>query len=287
MKKCLLVLLAMCGASYGASDSSDRSENCTSCCDEKREAYAGAYVGAGLSYQHNKNDVTVSDNYADIAGASTYAESFATGVLRGMSEEEARESAETVAARARKDNPSADNWRLNGKKKGKIGGAINFGYGKFVNSYLYLGADFVLDIASKGKSSDVAEKRVDDFKSTTVENGGVVPTVALRVGGYIPAIDSLICARFGGAFVNTKSIGKVYGQDSEIKIRKIVPVVGLSFEKNLMKNWSVKLEGDCRFSTKKEKSIIVRTESGVEGRVLTKAKSNSYCVRLMGVYRFN
>ena len=172
-------------------------------------------------------------------------------------------------------------------RKGKIGGAINFGYGKFVNSYLYLGADFVLDIASKGKSSDVAEKRVNDFKSTTVENGGVVPTVALRVGGYIPAVDSLICARFGGAFINTKSIGKVYGQDSEIKIRKIVPVVGLSFEKNLMKNWSVKLEGDYRFSTKKEKSIIVGTESGVEGRVLTKAKSNSYCVRLMGVYRFN
>lgn len=281
MKKCLLVLLAMCGASYGASDSSDRSENCTSCCDEKREAYAGAYVGAGLSYQHNKNDVTVSDNYADIAGASAYSAGLTAPVIGSEA------YANKLSKEARKAYPNADNWKLNGKNKGIIGGAINFGYGKFLNSYLYCGADFVLDIASKGKSSAKAEKRTESLKSTIVENSGVVPTFALRVGGYIPAIDSLVCARFGGAFVNTKSRNEGYGKDSEIKIRKITPVVGLSWEKNVRKNWSVKLDGDCRFFTKKEKSVIGETKWGVESKALMKAKTSSYCVRLMSIYRFN
>ena len=124
------------------------------------------------------------------------------------------------------------------------------------------------------------------MKSTIVENGGVVPTLALRFGGYIPAIDSLICAKFGGAFVNTKSKNEGY-QDSEIKIRKFTPVVGLSLEKNVRKNWSVKLEGDYRFPIKKEKAIVGKTINGVENRALVKAKTNGYCVRLMGVYRFN
>ncbi len=275
------MLFAVCSASYGANDSSDRSENRTKSCDEKREAYAGAYIGAGLSYQHNKNDVTVSDNYADIAGATVYSSGL-TDLNRGSTA-----YANEVSEDAREANPSADNWKLNGKNKGKIGGVINFGYGKFINSYLYCGADFVLDIASKGKSSEEAEKRTEALKSTIVENGGVVPTLALRVGGYIPAIDSLICARFGGAFVSTKSRNEGYGQDSEIKIRKVTPVVGLSFEKNLRKSWSIKLEGDYRFPTKKEKSVILGKRNGVEGRALVKAKTNSYCVRLMGVYRFN
>lgn len=266
MKKSLLVLFAVCSASYGAN--ADQSEDRAKCCDEKREAYAGAYIGAGLSYQHNKNDVTVSDNYADIAGAW------------------ARSSGSDVAE-ARKDHLSADNWKLNKKNKGKIGGSVNFGYGKFINSYLYCGADFTLDVAGKGKSSSEAEKRQNLLKSTTVENSGVVPTVALRIGGYIPAVDGLLCARFGGAFVNSKSINEGYGSDSEIKIRKLTPIVGLSFEKNLMKNWSVKLEGDYRFHTKKEKLIVGETLFGVERKTLVKAKTSSYCVRLMGVYRFN
>lgn len=290
MKKSLLILFAMCSASYGASDSYDQAgQDRSNCCNEKRDSYAGAYVGAGLSYQHNKNDVTVSDNYSDQAGASIYAESFAANAVTVMDEAEARELAATEALRARKDNPSANNWKLNKKNKGKIGGSVNFGYGKFINSYLYCGADFTLDIANKGKSIDTVGKtrKRDNYGNTAVENGGVVPTVALRVGTYIPAVDSLVCARFGGAFVNAKSRNEVLGSDSEIKIRKLTPIVGLSFEKNVLKNWSVKLEGDYRFPIKKEKLITNGIVNGVESKTLVKAKTNSYCVRLMGVYRFN
>lgn len=50
MKKSLMVALAVCCASCGAKD-----------CNESKSAYEGAYVGAGLSYQHNMHDVWVSD----------------------------------------------------------------------------------------------------------------------------------------------------------------------------------------------------------------------------------
>jgi len=50
---------------------------------------------------------------------------------------------------------------------------------------------------------------------------------------------------------------------------------------------SNKLEGDYRFPAKEERSIVGETVSGVEDRSLVKARTNSYCVRLMGVYRFN
>jgi opacity protein-like surface antigen len=277
MKRCLLVFFAVCSASYGANDSVDRSENCTNCCDEKREAYAGAYVGAGLSYQHNKNDVTVSDNYADVKGAEAAAVYLFNG---GLDQAEM----DKEATKARNANPSANNLRLNGKTKGKIGGSVNVGYGKFVNSYLYCGADFVLDIAGKAKSSEETGR----YKNTTVENSGVVPTLALRVGGYIPAIDSLVCARFGGAFVNTKSRNEEMVENPEIKIHKFTPVVGLSLEKNVRKNWSVKFEGDYRFLAQKEKLVSGTMEPfGVENRSLVKTKTRGYCVRLMSVYRFN
>lgn len=261
-KKFLLVGFAVCGAVFGADNCLDRMEDKSECYDEK-EAYSGAYIGAGLSYQHNNNHVNVSDNYADAMAMC------ALELLGNIDQ-------------ARKDNPNADNLRLNGKSKKKIGGSVNVGYGQFINSYLYIGADFTLDIAGNGKST---EKTIKAYKDTTVKNNRVIPTVAVRMGGYIPGADTLVCVRFGAALVEAKASNEYL--ENELKIRKVTPVVGLSLEKSVGHGFFVKLEGDYRFPVEKEKSV----DGGLYGKVVQfrafeKAKFRSYGVRLMGVYRF-
>ena len=255
-----------CGVTYGVDNLDRPVENDTECYDE-REAYAGAYIGAGLSYQYTNNRVGVSDNYADVPGAMAY-------WTNGKNEE--------AVSKARSYYFSADNWELNGKSKGKIGGSINVGYGQFVKSCFYLGADFVLDITSNSKSSQKAKRA---YKDTTVWNNEVVPTMALRVGGYVPDVDVLICARLGIALVDAKVKNEYL--KNEIKVRKIAPVVGLSIEKKVWRNCSVKVEGDYRFSTEKEQRIDGGVITGIQGIAFEKAKTRSYSVRLVGVYHFN
>ena len=263
MKKVLFGVLAVCGVVYGADSCPDRTEDKSEYYDEK-EAYSGAYIGAGLSYQHNNNHVSVSDNYADVMAMIAY-------------------WGNKDVDKARKDNPNADNMRLNGKSKKMLGGAVNVGYGQFVNSYLYVGADLTVDIAGDGKS---AEKAVKAYKDTTVKNSGVIPTVAVKVGGYIPGVNILTCARFGAAFVEAKAINNEY-LENELKIRKVTPIVGLSLEKYVGHGFFVKLEGDYRFPVEKENKVngplccnVVRFQAS------EKAQIRSYGVRLMCTYRF-
>jgi len=272
VKKVLFGVFAVCGVVYGADGCPDRTEDKSEYYDEK-EAYSGAYIGAGLSYQHNNNHVSVSDNYADVVGASGY---------YNGADELSKEVRINVASVMRKEYPSAANWELNGKNKGKVGGSVSLGYGQFVKSHFYLGADFVLDITGNGESAEKAERV---YKNTVVRNNGVVPTVALRVGGYIPGVDALVCARLGMAFVNTKAKNEFL--DNELKIRKATPVVGLSAEKKIWQNFFVRVEGDYRFSAEKLKWIDRGLNMGIQNWAYEKTKTRSYCVRLMGVYRFN
>lgn len=267
MKKSLLAILAVCCASSEAKD----------CCESK-SAYEGAYVGAGLSYQYNMHDVWVSDK------------------LRTDMEEtfpgSGREAVEAMISDGNKIH-DANNHGLNRKNKGKIGGSINAGWGKFVYSNLYLGADLVLDISGKGKITEIdsldrgGKGGLDSiaYGSTTVQSNVVVPTFALRVGGYVPDIDTLVCIRVGAAWIGANA--KSQKLENEVKLNKITPIVGFSVEKNVWKNCSIKLEGDYRFPvSKKVQMKFGKFLPGVDINVNEEVKIRGYSIRLMGVYRF-
>ena len=263
MKKSLLAVLAVCCAFSEAKD-----------CSESRSAYEGAYVGAGLSYQYNMYDVWVSDklrtDFAAFSGAA------------GVSEMEGRGyTMEDI-----------NNRGLNRKNKGKIGGSINAGYGKFVYANLYLGADINVDISGKGKTTEIdsydrgVARDPISYGSTTVQSNVVVPTLALRVGGYIPDVDALVCVRAGAAWVGANAKNQKLA--NEVKLNKVVPIIGLSVEKNVWKNCSVKLEGDYRFPVSKK--VQIKSENffgpGIGINVNEEVKIRGYSLRLMGVYRF-
>lgn len=262
VKKSLLTALAVCCASCGA-------ENCS----ESRSAYEGAYIGAGLSYQYNMHDVWVSDKQ----GTETIA-------IYGP---------EATQALGLYD---ISNHGLNRKNKGKFGGSISVGYGKFVYSNLYLGADANVDISGKGKTTEIDSLDrgggggldLISYGATTVQSNAVTPTFALRVGGYIPDVDTLVCVRAGVAWVGAKAKNELLG--SEVKLSKIAPVVGLSVEKNVWKNCSVKLEGDYRFPVSKKVQMKSQRVSARgfarDVDVSEELKIRGYSVRLMGVYRF-
>ena len=271
MKKSLLAVLAVCCASCGAKD-----------CSESRGAYEGAYIGAGLSYQYNMHDVWVSDKLR-----TDYEK--AIDAVHGQGSGSA-----AVDAFNRAGNKICDisNHTLNRKNKGKISGSVNAGWGKFVYSNLYLGADLVLDVSGRGKTTEVdsldrgGSVGSISYSTTAVKSNIVVPTLALRVGGYIPDVDTLVCVRAGAAWVGANA--KNQKLKNEVKLNKVVPIIGLSVEKNVWKNCSVKLEGDYRFPVSKK--VQIKSENffgpGIGINVNEEIKIRGYSLRLMGVYRF-
>ena len=266
MKKSLLSALAICCASCGAKD-----------CSESRSAYEGAYIGAGLSYQHNMHDVWVSDRFrTDFEALPSGSAGVSAMEGRGYTMED------------------VNNRGLNRKNKGKIGGSIDVGYGKFVYSNLYLGADVNVDISGRGKTTeiDLYDRGIAgdpvSYGATTVQSNIVTPTFALRVGGYISDVDTLVCVRAGVAWVGAKAKNEFL--KNEVKLSKITPIIGLGVEKNVWRNCSVKLEGDYRFpSSKKIEAKTWSFDDGsksIETGFSEEVKVRGYSVRLMGVYHF-
>ncbi len=274
MKKSLLAVLVVCCASCGAKD----------CCESK-SAYEGPYVGAGLSYQKNMHDVWVSDKLRTDAEAG----GLTSDVIDGM-------NVPVAAGSGGYHIKDISDHGINRKNKGKLSGSINAGYGKFVYSNLYLGADLTLDISGKGKTTEIDsfdrggysndKWEPASYDSTTVQSNVVVPTFAFRLGGYIPDVDTLVCVRAGAAWVGASAKNQTL--ENEVKLNKITPIVGLSIEKNVWKNCSIKLEGDYRFPVSKKVQLkskkLLDINDGIS--VNEEVKIKGYSIRLMGVYRF-
>ncbi len=270
MRKTLTAALAACCAVCGAKD-----------CADGKSAYEGFYVGAGLSYQNSMHDVKVSDNLGDTSAK----------FIKTMDPSLTKEQADALAKNSKLVN--VINQGLNRKNVGKVGASVSVGYGQFVYSNLYLGADFSLDISKKGKSveSDRFYRAGTTYGDTTVQNNAVVPTLALKVGGYIPDIDTLVCIRAGAAKTGIKAQNELLG--NEIKFSKITPVVGLSIEKNVGKSCSIKLEGNYRFPISKQienltDNLVAAGANKIPVPVPFRetVKTKGYSVRLMYVYHF-
>lgn len=250
-------------------------------CYEK-EVYTGSYVGAGLSYLHRSNSAKISDDVGE--------------KFIAQNEGEFNEREKVFI---RQQAFSADNLNLNDRSYSKIGGSVNIGYGQFINGDLYLGIDFTLDISGNNKSVNTDRRgreeieingnevvQVGTYKDTIIRNKEIIPTLAIRAGVYVPYINTLICTRLGASFINMEVENSTL--KNKVKINRIAPIIGLSFEKSLYRNWSMKLEGDYVFSVKK-KFGDTRSDTLIVGVPVYHSetvKTHGYVVRLMCVYHF-
>ena len=140
MKKYLLgVVIAGCmtgvNFSYAAEEHSETADKVAEASDTTEtssassiDAYAGWYLGAGLSYQHTTGEALLSDN-----------------LLR---------------------NP-ANGLSLIKTNVGRLGGGIVGGYGTFLDNIIYVGGEFTIDITgSKKNDSKVSDIYNQSFLKT-------------------------------------------------------------------------------------------------------------------------
>ena len=174
------------------------------------------------------------------------------------------------------------------KEQVKFGGSINLGCGRFSTPYFYWGVDFTLDISEKKQFEQINfswKSENTTYTKSEIENIGVVPTVALRTGFYVPGPGFLVYARFGAAWVNAK-LENSQMKDNKLEINKIMPIVGLGIEKNIGENFSLKLEGDYRFMAKDSCKGEMKFKDKYTD-VTMKAEVSKYSARLMLVYHFS
>ena len=181
---------------------------------------------------------------------------------------------------------SDGNWHgyeIHNKKGDKLGGSLVGGYGNFITGNCYLGGELILDIAGN-KTTNGEYSYAGDVYSYYAKVKGFVPSIAMRVGGWLCPIDSLIYARLGIAFVKAEFQEKdpAYFNDTR-KINKVAPIIGLGIEKNVYNNINVRLEGDYRFQVKKED--VSRMSNG-NGYVNVENRLKGFTVRLMATYKF-
>ena len=229
-------------------------------------AYAGWYVGCGISYQYTKGDIVLNDNAGQVAGAvgGAHMSLFNTNVRR-------------------------------------TGAALTFGYGDFITGNCYLGGEINLDITGSKHTKneeliirDAAGDPLMNYGSTEVKTRGLVPTVALRFGGYIQSLDCLFYARVGFTFLNNKfennaMPGQGFGS------QRVTPIVGLGFEKTIFDGCTMRIEGDYRFPADKKRDGLWKLDDDdgvlntdrIDGyNASVKNKVRGYVVRVVCVYHF-
>ena len=224
-------------------------------------SYAGWYVGCGISYQYTKGDIVINDTYgADVGDSSkgTYGYSLA--------------------------KPNV----------GRVGAALALGYGDFITGNCYLGGEINLDIAGSRQTEKENNFGGDYYGTTKVKTRGFVPTVALKLGGYVPSLDCMFYARVGLTFLNNK-FENPYLAGQGFGSQKITPIVGLGIEKTIFDGCSMRIEGDYRFSADKKKDDLVGYEqdgtvrqglAGETTRTTVKNRVRGYVVRVVCVYHF-
>ncbi|MBR1734219.1 MAG: outer membrane beta-barrel protein [Alphaproteobacteria bacterium] len=224
--------------------------------DQAKNSYAGWYFGAGVSYQYTKGEAIIQDNFPAMVRADA-------GAWRGET---------FIKANA-----------------GKVGGTLAFGYGNYITGNCYLGGELDLDLAGSRSSSGSDDINQMAYLQRTLKTRGIVPTIAVRLGGYIPSIDGLLYARVGFTFLNNKL--RSFCFKKEFSTQKITPIIGAGIEKNITDNCSMRIEGDYRFpANKKYNQTEFYDRDGVLQVIPYKAYVNNkvrgYAVRVICTYHF-
>ena len=173
---------------------------------------------------------------------------------------------------------TTDNVLVHKTKMNALGGSVALGYNHGFGSF-FAGLEATLDVC-KNKKRDFTWTADGDTFNGKCKISGVVPTVALRVGGFVPMMDAVVYARAGVAYQKCECDPVVDGAAfPNAKLSKIMPVVGLGVEKKI-NCLTARLEGDYRFRTNKK-------FNDANGNVDFKNKNKGgYTVRLMALYNF-
>ena len=264
MKKYLLgVVIAGCMTgvdfSYAAEEHSETADKVVETADTTEassassiDAYAGWYLGAGLSYQHTTGEALLSDNMG--------------GFSRGR-------------------YANANSLCLVKTNIGRLGGGIVGGYGIFLDNTIYVGGEFTVDITGSKKNENIDSM----YKRSFLKTKGFVPTLAVRFGTYISNIDLLFYVKGGVTFLNSKFENNDTYRES-ISSQIVTPIVGIGIEKKLCDVYSVRVEGDYRFLLEKTKDGILgyRNTGAIMNNynASVKNKTHGYAIRMIFVYHF-
>ena len=173
---------------------------------------------------------------------------------------------------------TTDNLSVHKTKMNALGGSVALGYNHGFGSF-FAGLEATLDVC-KNKKRDFTWTLAGGTVNGKCKISGVVPTVALRLGGFVPMMDAIVYARAGVAYQKCECDPEV--RDDALpnaKLSKIMPVVGLGVEKKI-NCLTARLEGDYRFRANKK-------FSNTDGDTDFKNKNKGgYTVRLMALYNF-
>ena len=243
----------------------------------------GLYIGLGVTYDYFKSRVFMDDNMSQLAhfryDPTHYEKS------EGYYYE-----------------PDAHGLPILSANEHRFGGNISVGYGSFFsdNSWFtnncYFGLEVVADTAgslSLNSEDIVINNRNNpegkiDFGKCSVKYDGIVPTVALRFGGYVQSIDSLIFLRVGCKYLRCKMNFEFF-PDQNIRSSVFAPTAGLGIEKNMGHGFSMKAEVDYSFRSNKTHDVYRGNfKNGPDDnyRAEMKHRIEGYTVRLAGVYHF-
>jgi hypothetical protein len=170
----------------------------------------------------------------------------------------------------------------------KLNGHAGLGYGKFINN-IFCGIEAGVDI-SKNRDCDgkliVASVAGYPPIGVKFKNSGVIPSARLRVGHWFDSLGGMVYASLGASRVGVDFTGDGYWNNGGVGL-KIVPLIGLGFEKVVYDKVSIKLEGDYRFKSKKSGTLFETKPDNIDDSFAYKVKTNGYAVRFAVNYHIN
>ena len=113
-------------------------------------------------------------------------------------------------------------------------GSIEIGYGKPINDKFYFGAAITLDLSSTKSTRKAFTGVFDDIQLRARGNSLFI---GLRLGYYLPCINSLAVFRVGGSYVGSDALLEERNTDLSFhaKLHNFTPSIGLEIEKPLAK----------------------------------------------------
>ena len=186
-------------------------------------------------------------------------------------------------------NPAySDAEKMNFGKKdfSRLGGTAAIGYGKFLSDILYIGGEASLDL----KASKKDKSEYDRYRNqVTLKTNGFAPTIALRTGQYFDLRDFMLYEKFGITYINGEFSSELTGK-TNVHTKRLVPVIGIGLEKNILQNINIKCELDYAFGAKTTKSNLAgyaETGEKIENySAKIQHKVRGYTIRLFAVYNF-
>ena len=167
-------------------------------------------------------------------------------------------------------------------------GSIEIGYGKPINDKFYFGAAITLDLSSTKSTRKAFTGVFDDIQLRARGNSLFI---GLRLGYYLPCINSLAVFRVGGSYVGSDALLEERNTDLSFhaKLHNFTPSIGLEIEKPIAKNLSIRLQADCRIICKRKLSsgmeLDLNNVRSYGGEQTVKLSTESYGIRCMIIYK--